>query len=340
MTLRTIALGLLVAALLGPVAATFDRPASAAGRSSGEGIGIRLAEAPLHARADRRAWVYIVDHLKPGSVIRRRFEVFNTTDSPKNLSLYPAAAQVRDRKFQFATGRTANELSSWITLNRHEVTLAPDARSMVTATIKVPHDAAHAEHYAMIWAQAAKAMPPGGGIVEVNRVGIRIYLSVGGDNPPASDFTIDSLTAQRSPSGRQIVLAQVRNTGGRALDLSGDLELTTPSEKLTAGPFTVHTGTTLAPGDLGSVIVPLTEQVPDGPWHAHIRLQSGLTQRTAEATVHFPATGTAQAVKAQMDTGHHPMTALLTGAVLAVLAFLLIRRKRRSRRTWRTALNA
>ncbi|GAA3508807.1 hypothetical protein FHR32_000282 [Streptosporangium album] len=334
MRLRTIVAGLLVAGALAPVTGTLDRSALAAASSSARGIGIRLLEAPVSARADMRAWAYIIDHLPPGSVIHRRVEVFNTTGSPKVVSLYAAAAQIRDRKFQFADGHTPNELSTWTTLSQHEVTLAPHARSAATATITVPDKAAPGERYAVIWAETAKAAPPGGGVAEVNRVGIRLYLDVGRGNPPPSDFTIDSLTAQRSPDGRQAVLAQVHNTGGRALDLSGDLKLTNSSGSLTAGPFKVQTGTTLAPGDAGPVTATLTEQVPNGPWRARIRLESGLTKRTAEATIQFPATGTAQAVTAEMDTGYYPMVALV-GVVLAALAaitFLLIQRKRRSRR--------
>ncbi|MEV4242008.1 peptidase [Streptosporangium canum] len=336
MRLSTIVVGLLVAGILSPAAGTLNGPALAAAPTSGKGIGIRLLEAPVAARADMRAWSYIIDHLAPGSVIHRRVEVFNTTSTPKQVALYPAAAQIRNQKFQFADGHTANELSAWITLNQHEVTLAPHARSAVTATITVPEEAAPGERYAMIWAETAKAAPAGGGVAEVNRVGIRLYLDVGGGNPPPSDFTIDSLTAQRSPTGQQAVMAQVHNTGGRALDLSGDLKLTNSSGSLhySAGPFKVQTGTTLAPGDVGSVIAVLTEQVPNGPWRARMRLESGLTKRAAEATIQFPASGTAQAVAAEMDTDY-PVVALVGGgalAALAAIAVLLTQRKRRSRR--------
>lgn len=325
-----------MAGILSPAAGTLDGPALAAASPSAGGIGIRLLEAPVAARADMRAWAYIIDHLAPGSVIHRRVEVFNTTSSPKQVALYAAAAQIRDRKFQFADGHTSNELSAWTTLNQHEVALASHARSAVTATITVPERAAPGERYAMIWAETAKAAPAGGGVAEINRVGIRLYLDVGRGNPPASDFTIDSLTAQRSPDGRQAVLAQVHNTGGRALDLSGDLKLTNDSgsQHHSAGPFKVQTGTTLAPGDVGSVTAVLTEQVPNGPWRARMRLESGLTKRTAEATIQFPAAGTARAVTAKMDTDYS-MMALAGGGVLAALAaitFLLTQRKRRSRR--------
>jgi hypothetical protein len=244
-----------------------------------------------------------------------------------------AAAQIVKRRFTFTPGRTPNELSTWTRTNRHEVTLAPHARSMVATTITVPDDAAPGERYAVIWAEAAKAAPPGGGVAEVNRVGVRIYLSVGRGNPPASAFTIDSIAAERSPDGRQVVRVQVHNTGGRALDLGGALRLTKVSGNLTAGPFKVDTGTTLAPGGSGPVTVPLTEQVPNGPWRARIRLRSGLTERAAEATITFPTTsGTAETVKAETAASYYPIAATFVGTTLSALLgvrFLMGRRRRR-----------
>lgn len=58
-----------------------------------------------------------------------------------------------------------------------------------------------------------------------HRVGIRLYVLVGAGNPPAADFAVESLTAARSADGLPVVRAAVRNTGGRALDLSGTLRL-------------------------------------------------------------------------------------------------------------------
>ncbi|MEV7971142.1 peptidase, partial [Sphaerisporangium sp. NPDC088356] len=319
---------------LAPAAGTLAGPAPGAGGSAGKSIGMRLVDAPVDARANSRAWCYIIDHLAPGSVIHRRVEVSNATDSPRTLSIYTAAGAIRDRKFRFAPGRTPNELSTWTTTDRPKIAMAPHTRSMVTATIAVPRDAAPGERYAVIWAETANPPPPGGGVAEINRVGVRIYLSVGPGNPPASSFTIDSLTAQRSENGRQVVLAQVRNTGGRALDLSGDLRLSHGPSNLSAGPFKVSTGTTLAPGDSGPVIAILNEQVPDGPWRARIRLQSGPTKVAAEATIRFPAfVGAGRAVKAEPGPSHLPIAVLVIGVVLCALTTatgLLVQRRRRS----------
>jgi hypothetical protein len=333
--LHDIVSGLLVAGVLTPAAGTPDRPASAVARPPRNGIGVRLVDAPVTERADSRAWRYIIDYLPPGAVIHRRIQVSNTTGSPKHLVIYSAAADIRSAKFQFAPGRRPNELSAWTTTKRHEVTLGPHARSMIPMTIAVPDDAAPGERYAVIWAEVAKAPPPGGGVAEVNRIGIRVYLSVGRGNPPASDFTIDSLTAQRSPTGQQVVLAKLHNTGGRALDLGGDLRLTQSPGSLTAGPFKAQLGTTLAPGESGPVTVSLTQQVPNGPWRARLRLESGLTKRTAEAVIRFPTgTGTAEAVKAETAT-YYPVAALAVGLLLSALValrFLPLQRRRRSHR--------
>src|SRR5437762_204087 len=81
--------------------------------------------------------------------------------------------------------------------------------------------------------------PPdtGGGITQVSRVGIRLYISVGAGGPPAAAFTIDTLTAQRSADGAPTVVAAVQNTGGRALDMNGSMELRNGPGGLSAGPY-------------------------------------------------------------------------------------------------------
>ena len=116
-------------------------------------------------------------------------------------------------------------------------------------TITVPSDAAPGEQYGVVWAEARSAPVAGGGVIQVSRVGIRLYVSVGPGGAPAADFTIDSLTANRSADGQPTVLATVHNTGGRALDMSGTLQLLAGPGGLSAGPFPATLGTTLAIGD-------------------------------------------------------------------------------------------
>jgi hypothetical protein len=55
----------------------------------------------------------------------------------------------------------------------------------------------------VVWAEVSSAKA--GGTVElINRVGIRMYVYVGGTNPVTS-FTVNTLTGQRNPAGYAIV---------------------------------------------------------------------------------------------------------------------------------------
>ena len=114
-----------------------------------------------------------------------------------------------------------------------------------------------------------------------------------------------------------MVLATVHNTGGRALDMSGTLELTDGPGGLNAGPFPVVVGTTLGVGDTESVTIALDEALPAGPWNSEIILRSGLLERSASATITFPASGTALPV----DTVRRSPWLYVA---IATLVFLLI----------------
>lgn len=257
---------------------------------------MRLVDVPAKALADPRARVYIVDHLVPGIVIQRRIEVSNTTASTQHIVLYAAAASIASGSFLGAAGHTPNDVSSWTSVRPGASDIPADGRVTATVTIIVPSDAAPGEQYGVVWAESRSAPAAGGGVVQVNRVGIRIYLSVGPGGPPAANFTIDSLTAERSTGGRPMVLASVHNIGGRALDMSGTLRLLDGPGGLRAGPFAATLGTTLAIGDMEPVTFTLDAQLPAGPWDAQVSLHSGLLERTARATITFPDSGAAPPV--------------------------------------------
>ncbi len=203
---------------------------------------------------------------------------------------------------------------------------------IATVTIAVPADAAPGEQYAVVWAEARSSVV-GGGVVQVSRVGIRIYLSVGLGGPPAANFTIGSLTAARSSSGQPIVLASVHNTGGRALDMSGTLQLADGPGGLRAGPFAARLGTALGIGDTEPVTIALNKQLPNGPWNAQVTLASGLIQHEASATLTFPATGTSLAVST--STRHSSVWPLFAtvatalGLLLAAVLWMIMDRRRR-----------
>jgi hypothetical protein len=295
--LPRIARGLLATAAL--IAASVGAPVSvstaaqvaiARGAAAGS-IGVQLLDVPLTAYADPRARLYIIDHLHPGTTIHRRIEISNTTTSTVHIVSYPAAATISQGAFVGATAHTPNELSTWTSVLPGAFEVPPDGHAIATVTIAVPRNAPPGEQYGVVWAETRSPAPAGGGITQVSRVGIRLYLSIGPGGAPASEFTIESLTGKRSPDGQPMVVASVHNTGGRALDMSGTLQLSSGPGGLSAGPFAANLGTTLAIGATEPIIIMLDKQIPDGPWHALVTLHSGLLQRSARATISFPATG-------------------------------------------------
>jgi len=279
-------------------------------------IGIRLLDVPVSEANDPRARLYIVDHVAAGAVVQRSIEVSNTTSSDLAVSLYAAGATIESGSFTGDAGHAANDLSSWTTVSPAAPQIPAGGTATATVTIAVPTDATAGEQYAIVWAEV-RTSAGASGVTEVNRVGVRIYLSVGSGAAPAASFTIGSLTAGRSPQGNPVVVAAVHNTGGIALDMSGTLQLSDGPGGLSAGPFPAALGVTLAIGATEPVTVTLNEVVPSGPWLARIALSSGLTERTAHATITFPTSGTSSAVTTVATHRRSDATIVVTVVVIA-----------------------
>jgi hypothetical protein len=315
-----------------PAGASTVRPGSTPREAVRGGIGLRIVDVPISARDDPRARVYFVDQLAPGAVIHRRIEVSNTTDSTIRTVLYAAAASIGHGSFLGSAGHTPNELSTWTSVRPDSYVVPAGDRVTAMVTIAIPLDAAPGERYGAVWAEARAGSVGTGSVVEISRVGIRMYISVGPGGAPASNFTIRSLTAERSRSGQPMVVATVHNTGGRALDMNGTLRLADGPAGLSAGPFPATLGVTLAIGDTEPVTVALDKQIPAGPWDARITLHSGLLARSARATITFPDIGTSGAV-ARPDRSERSLRgdAGVTVVLFAVAAGSLIvfRRHRR-----------
>ncbi len=299
--------------------------AAPAGAAEGS-LGVQLLDVPTAARLDPRARLYVVDHVAPGTVVHRRIQVSNSTASKLDVAIYPAAAAIAKGAFIGAAGHTDNELSTWTSVRPDAAGLRAGARRTAQVTIRVPRDAAPGERYGVVWAET-RAAPAADGITQVNRVGIRIYLSVGPGGPPAANFKIDSLAAERTRDGRPIVLATVHNTGGRALDMNGTLRLLDGPGGLNAGPYPADLGVSLAINATERVRIVLDKRLPAGPWHARLNLRSGLLSRNARATITFPAT------EASSSWPNLVMIGLLglVGLLMAVTALLIARRRRRRR---------
>lgn len=298
-------------------------------------IGIRLLQAPVALENDPRAKVYIIDHVGPGTTLSRQIAVSSTGDSPVQVQLYGGPAVINGGSFNAQPIGQTNDLSTWIKVMPETVVIPPHGEVTATVTIAVPQNATSGERYGVVWAQ-----PPtrtgSGGISVVNRVGIRVYLSVGSGPAPPIDFTINSLTAARNSSGVPYVTASVHNTGGRALDLSGTLVLNNGPGGTRAGPFPAKLGTTLGIGQTETVTVPLDRNIPTGPWAAVITLNSDQVTRQASATISFPTTAGEMSAPVRAVAVHHrsagfvltTVIAVIVLVALALLVFLIWRKKR------------
>jgi hypothetical protein len=308
------------------------RPAGPASAGPGS-FGIRLVDVPASEAADSRAWRYIIDYLHPGTVIHRRVAVDNNTSGVARISVYADAATITGGQFIGDAGATRNELITWISVSRPVLTLAPGAKAMDMVTIRVPRDASPGERYGVIWAQEASRVPQSKRfmVLEINRVGVRIYLDVGSGGPPPTIFAITSVTSGLRSDGSPEVIARVRDTGARAIDLSGSLRLSDGPGGAAAGPFQFQSGLTLAPGQSGQMTAVLSKMTPAGTWHTTVTLESGNASEVAQAVVQLGGMRPAGFVV--------PKTALVAGGVLAAILLLTIwviaRRVSRSRRVWR-----
>ncbi|MFG1839724.1 hypothetical protein ACGFH8_14925 [Micromonospora sp. NPDC049175] len=294
-------------------------------------INFRLLDIPTARAEDPRARVYIIDHLKPGATISRRVEVRNDSPATQKIELYAGAASVENTAFTVPDDRTGNELSGWIKLTTAAVELAPGERDSVAVDIAVPKNASKGERYAAIWAQVTSGSKQNGNVVQVHRVGIRVYLDVGPGGEPPTDFRIGDLAAERGIGGLPVVTAIVTNTGERALDMTGRLTLSKGAVQ--AGPFKVTNGVTILPGQSGKVRIAVDQSLPAGVWDVQVFLASGLVERKAEGRISLP-------VAAPMELAQSPRPIWLAYAigvaamlVLLVLVGWYLARRRRTRFT-------
>ena len=297
------------------------------------GLGVKLLQGPDNRLDDPRARNYIVDHLAPGTTISRQIGYSNGNTEPLDVTFFAVSADLASGGFVVGADHAPNELTSWTTFSVDHATIQPGETLPITVTIAVPKNATRGERYAAALASTAPSADTAGGVSTISRVGIRIYLSVGTGGEPITAFTIDTMTASRNAAGHPIVTADIRNTGERAVDLSGSLQLTNGPGSLSAGPFAAKTTATLAPGASGHLQVVVDDQVPNGPWDATIAMKSGTTTEVATATISFPSAGQAAPVGAISNTADGGPRALKAGAgaaaVLLLAAGLVVGLRRR-----------
>jgi len=292
-------------------------------------FGVRLVDVPVDEASNPRALRYIIDYLPTGTIIHRRVLILNQEARTAHFTVYSDAAHISNGSFSGDSGKTRSELTDWIGVQHRTLTLRPHASAMDMVTIKIPPGATRGEHYGVIWAQQADYVRAvsGIGVNEVARVGVRVYLAVGQGGAPPTSFAITSITGHRAASGRPSMVAHVKNTGGRAVDLNGSASLTRGPGNTSAGPFPAKQIITLAPGQSGNITFAPPKSVPNGPWQAKVTLVSGLTETTAARTVMFSETA-----RAGLSMVSWLSIALGALAVAVAVALILVHSARQRRR--------
>lgn len=281
---------------------------------SSQRFGARLVDVPVSEAHNPRGLRYIIDFLHPGMVIHRRIMVISQESHKAHFTVYPDAARIKNGDFIGDAGRTRSELTNWISIAHPNVGLGPEKSVMDLVTIKVPKIATRGEHYGVIWVQQVASVRDRSGIAvkEINRVGIRVYLAIGRGGVPPTRFSVTSITGHKSPKGKPYLTALVRNTGGRAVDVSGTVRLSNGPGGSSAGPFSLQQVVTLAPGQSHEVMIAPPRSLPAGPWLASIKLVSGMTVERASATITFSAT-------AATSLWLKPLTMIWVGGVTALI---------------------
>ena len=292
-------------------------------------IGIRLVEIPTDLVDNPRATSAIIDHVDPETTIERRFEVVSTVDGPTRVRIYATAAEIVNGVFT-PLPNDASGVNDWVSVSDPELALGPLDAEIVSMRIDVPADAPSGEFYGVLWVE-----PPAGGtqIAITNRVGLRIYLSVGSEDDPPVDFSITEMTAGRDEEGVPYVTSLLTNTGERAVDVSGELDLEDGPAGLESGPYPFDGSVSIAPGDTAPMRITLDPDLPDGPWTARLTARSGLTEREAFAEVTFPTESDVaqEPVEATPVRPGGPVGPAIAGLLLLLtsgILFLVWRRRR------------
>jgi hypothetical protein len=149
----------------------------------------------------------------------------------------------------------------------------------------------------------------------VNRVGVRLYLTVGPGGKAPAAFTVGPLGGGRSTAGDLLVHTTVRNSGSRTLLIGGALDLSNGPGGSSAGPFAATLDLALVPGGSAELRVLVPRGLPSGPWLARLRLHSGQIRRVTSATVRFPRGTPVTRTVTRGGWGGRLLVVILLGAI-------------------------
>ncbi|HVF75962.1 MAG TPA: hypothetical protein VM938_13030 [Acidimicrobiales bacterium] len=129
------------------------------------------------ATAEARDRSYVVRTVEPGAEFSDRLLAVNLTDKPIELDVAPVDATITGDG-QFAPGTATQADGRWLTVTPARVRVPARGTTPVSVRVKVPADAAEGDHIAAVVAQKAGPPTGSGNVQLVQRVGVRVYLTV------------------------------------------------------------------------------------------------------------------------------------------------------------------
>jgi hypothetical protein len=301
---------LLAALAVGLLAA--GEPARAAENGEFSLRPVRAANTPERERS------YVVRTVAPGTGFDDRLEARNLTDGPLDLVVEPVDAAVTPDG-SFAPGTTTTAEGGWLRVTPDRVRVPARGSVRVALRVDVPADAAPGDHIAAVVVRKADA-PNGSGVQLVNRVGVRVYLTV---TPPAAP----------GPK-RAFELRALRWTGDRNFEADvanvGDL-LVEPLGTLTIarGDFTTTVDVpvlgTVPPRAVTPLPVRTTGKLEPGTYEARLRLRLVQGGGEQEQRVTFTVPGTP--AREEEDDGLPLLPLLLAVGALALVVGYALRRR-------------
>lgn len=142
------------------------------------GLGIKIVQIPSAVQNVPNAGIYILDRLFPSTTVSQRIEISNSTDEIMKVSIYPGSATFTNGIFTPGSFGVSNQLVSWTSVNPSSCVIPAHSNCQPVVTITTPPDAISGMQYGVIWA-SVQSSAGDNGIVNVNRVGIRMYNPVG-----------------------------------------------------------------------------------------------------------------------------------------------------------------
>lgn len=151
--------------------------------SNGGGLGIGLVNVPESFSNISNSAEWILERLTPSQTINREFQIINSTDKPMFVVVYPGAATNRNGNFMGLPKGATNELTSWTVVTPKSAWIPANSKIQGLVTVVTPSNADSSMQYGVIWAETI--MGTSGNVVNINRVGIRMYDPVGDFVAPA-----------------------------------------------------------------------------------------------------------------------------------------------------------